>query len=65
MGFDFSCGDDVAGRQLFDECIRGAMGRATRVMVTDHPQHIEAADVVLAVRGGGKVEVIRQSRDEQ
>jgi ABC-type multidrug transport system fused ATPase/permease subunit len=47
--------DPHVGKSIFDECICGAMGGKTRVMVTNAVQFLPNADLILVLDGSGNV----------
>jgi ATP-binding cassette subfamily C (CFTR/MRP) protein 1 len=49
--------DAHVGAALFEQCLRGAMGRSTRVLVTNALQYLPQADQIVVMEGGAVREV--------
>lgn len=48
--------DAHVGSALMEQCIKGALGRATRILVTNALQYLPQADLVVVMKGGRMVE---------
>lgn len=49
--------DSRVGREVFRDCVQGALGGKTRVLVTNQLQYVNAADRVLLIQGACKLGV--------